>query len=58
MNHETYLERGKKCSWLGTSTSIMSRDTLVAFIGMLDELATDRERARRELQWRLDGLEK
>ncbi|WP_186239350.1 hypothetical protein [Burkholderia gladioli] len=31
---------GLKCSWLGKSTSDMSRDELIAFVGMLDDYAT------------------
>ncbi|WP_186276551.1 hypothetical protein [Burkholderia gladioli] len=31
---------GLKCSWLGKSTSDMTRDELIAFVGMLDDYAT------------------
>lgn len=31
---------GLKCSWMGKNTSGMSRDELIAFIGMLDDYAT------------------
>lgn len=51
MAHEADIERtedykrGMKCEWLGHKAAEMSRKELIAFVGMLDELATERARA-------------
>lgn len=44
-----YRLLGAQCSRCGKSTAAMDRDELIAFIGFLDELATERADVLREV---------
>ena len=44
-----YRLRGASCALWGKSTAAMDRDELIAFVGFLDELATERADVLREV---------
>ena len=40
MNIRTELANGEQCEWLGVKTTDMTREELIAFVGMLDAYVT------------------